>query len=111
MNNNIFEKIKKSMNISQNMGRFENFISVEYNNFLPVLAKVKDACKNSGQDIHNHFVDMHEMVDLGSGGKREVEDVHLSRYTCCLVIQNFDPAKEVVAFGQTYFAIQTRIQE
>ena len=51
------------------------------------------------------------MVAIGSDAKREVEDMHLSRYACYLVVQNADPAKEVVALGQTYFAVQTRRQE
>lgn len=51
------------------------------------------------------------MVTLGSGAKRTVEDFHLSRYACYLIIQNADPSKEIVALGQTYFAVQTRRQE
>lgn len=51
------------------------------------------------------------MVYIGSGGRREVADVKLSRYACYLIVQNSDPSKPVVANGQTYFAIQTRRQE
>lgn len=51
------------------------------------------------------------MVDLGSGSKRSIKDYILSRYACYLVMQNGDPRKEVIALGQTYFAIQTRRQE
>src|SRR5258708_13921928 len=51
------------------------------------------------------------MIELGHNAKREVEDMHLSRYACYLVVQNADPSKEVVALGQTYFAVQTRRQE
>jgi DNA-damage-inducible protein D len=51
------------------------------------------------------------MVDIGSGAKREMQTVILSRYACYLIVQNADPAKEIVALGQTYFAIQTRKQE
>lgn len=83
----------------------------EYRHFLPVIDRAKEACKNSGQDIHNHFEDVLDMVQIGSGAEREIEAVHLSRYACYLIIQNSDPSKEVVALGQTYFAIQTRKQE
>ena len=51
------------------------------------------------------------MVQLGSGAEREIEDVLLSRYACYLIIQNADPSKQIIAQGQTYFAIQTRKQE
>jgi len=54
---------------------------------------------------------MHDMVKIGSGATREVEDVMLSRYACYLIVQNASPDKEVVALGQTYFAVQTRLQE
>lgn len=84
---------------------------VEYRNFLPVLDRAKEACLNSGQSIENHFVEMHEMVPIGSGALRKIESVMLSRYACYLIVQNADPAKEVVALGQTYFAVQTRLQE
>ncbi len=84
---------------------------LEFRNFKPVIDKAKEACTNSGQDIHNHFVQLHEMVQIGSGATRQIDDVKLSRYACYLIVQNADPTKEVVALGQTYFAIQTRLQE
>ena len=84
----------------------------EYRNFKPVIEKAKEACRNSGESMENHFVEMHEMVRIGSGAEREFDDgVKLSRYACYLIVQNADPAKEVVALGQTYFAVQTRISE
>lgn len=83
----------------------------EYRFFLPIIEKAKDAAKNSGAVIHNHFEDVHEMVFIGSGASRKIENVLLDRYACYLIIQNSDSSKEVVALGQTYFAIQTRRQE
>jgi DNA-damage-inducible protein D len=83
----------------------------EFRHFLPVIDKAKQACLNSGQVIHSHFEDILDMVNIGSGAKREISDVKLSRYACYLIVQNSDPSKEVVAFGQTYFAVRTREQE
>lgn len=83
----------------------------EWRNFIKVIDKAKIACGSSGNDVINHFVDVNKMVHLGSGSKREVEDIMLSRYACYLIVQNGDPKKEVVALGQTYFAVQTRKQE
>ena len=83
----------------------------DYRNFEKVIEKAKEACKNSHQEVENHFGETNEMVEIGSGAKRELNSVKLSRYACYLVVQNADPGKEIVANGQTYFAVQTRIAE
>jgi DNA-damage-inducible protein D len=83
----------------------------DFRNFLSVIGKAKEACKNSGHEVKNHLVDFNEMVSIGSGAQREMESYKLSRYACYLIVQNADPSKEIVATGQTYFAIQTRLQE
>jgi DNA-damage-inducible protein D len=94
-----------SRDLSQVLG-YEN-----YRNFEGVIEKAKLACFNSGHDIEDHFVDADEMVKIGSGAKRSIKFVLMSRYACYLAIQNADPKKEIVAQGQAYFAIQTRRQE
>ncbi len=83
----------------------------EYRHFLPVIEKAKIACQNSGQRVEDHFEDILEMVGIGSGAERSVDSIKLSRYACYLIVQNADPNKAIVAQGQTYFAIQTRIAE
>jgi DNA-damage-inducible protein D len=83
----------------------------EFRNFLPVIERAKEACINSKQKVENHFVDYHEMVGIGSGAERKMASIKLSRYACYLIVQNADPGKEIVALGQTYFAVQTRLQE
>ncbi len=83
----------------------------EYRHFKPVIEKAKQACKKSNQKTENHFEDILEMVEIGSRAKRKTDSVKLSRYASYLIVQNADPAKEVVALGQTYFAVQTRLQE
>ncbi len=83
----------------------------EYRHFLPVIERAREACLKSGFALADHIEDMLDMVEIGSGAQREIADVRLSRYACYLIVQNGDPAKPVIANGQTYFAMQTRRQE
>ena len=83
----------------------------EFRHFLPVVERAKEACNNSGHSVADHFEDYLEEIEHGKGAKQQYDSVKLSRYACYLIVQNADPGKEVVAQGQTYFAIQTRLQE
>jgi DNA-damage-inducible protein D len=82
-----------------------------WDKFKNAIQKAEIACENSGQAVEDHFSRVGNMVQIGSGAQRRIEDFRLSRYACYLVIQNADPSKEIVALGQTYFAVQTRRQE
>ncbi len=83
----------------------------QWRNFEGVINKAKTACINSANDADDHFADVSKMVDIGSGAGREIDDIMLSRYACYLIVQNGDPRKEVIALGQTYFAVKTQQQE
>lgn len=112
---NIFEEIKHRDDKDQEYWLARELASIldysEYRHFKSVIKKASDACKHSGNKVLDHFEDVLDMVQIGSGAARELENIKLSRYACYLIVQNGDPRKEIIARGQTYFAIQTRRRE
>lgn len=110
-----FERIRRTNKTGNEYWESRNLAEVleytQYRNFEAVIEKARLACFNSGHRIEDHFADVSKMVEIGSGATREIKLTLLSRYACYLVIQNADPKKEIVAQGQTYFAVQTRRQE
>ncbi len=112
---NIFERIKCVNSVGAEFWSARELARVlaysEFRHFLPVIEKAREACLNSAHSVEDHFEQILEMVSIGSGAQRPVEDWKLSRYACYLVIQNADPSKRLGALGQNYFAVQTRRQE
>ena len=83
----------------------------DFRNFVGVINKAKEACNKSGYEVSEHLVEVNEVLEAGQGAKHTYPGFKLSRYFSYLVVQNADPSKEIVAIGQTYFAVQTRMQE
>jgi len=83
----------------------------QWRNFHKVIERAMLACKNSSFNIGDHFAEVSKMVEIGSGALKAAIDFKLTRYACYLIVQNGDPRKEIIALGQTYFAVQTRRQE
>lgn len=110
-----FESIRRTNPAGNEYWSSRDFARVlgyaDYRNFQSVIESARTACFNSGQRVDDHFVEVTDMIKVGKGAMRPAKTVMMSRYACYLVIQNADPSKEIVAQGQTYFAIQTRRQE
>lgn len=83
----------------------------DWRNFQNAIFKAMEACKNSGNDIADHFGETTTLTKIGGNIPREIGDYALSRYACYLIVMNGDPKKEIIAAGQTYFAVKTRQQE
>jgi len=83
----------------------------EWRKFIGVIERAKEACTTINQKSQDHFVGADKMVELGSGSKRKIEDILLTRFACYLIAQNGDSRKPEIALAQTYFATQTRRQE
>ncbi|MEI7961601.1 MAG: BRO family protein, partial [archaeon] len=83
----------------------------KWENFALVINKAKEACKNSNQNIVDHFPEVRKTIVMPKGATKQIEDFRLTRFACYLIAQNGDPHKAQIAFAQSYFAIQTRKQE
>ena len=83
----------------------------KWENFVNVIDKAKEACKNSSNAVEEHFPDVRKTIEMPKTATKTIQDIMLSRYACYLVVMNGDPRKEIIALGQTYFAVKTRQQE
>lgn len=80
----------------------------QWRRFNETIERAKLACKNSGYESSDHFADVGKTIDMPKGAQKTIPDYMLSRYACYLIVMNGDPRKDVIAVGQTYFAIKAR---
>ena len=102
----------------------------EWRNFERVVDTARIACKISKHEVSDHFVEVDKVVEMPltvndkkkknngfvdvnktDAKTKKIKDYQLTRYACYLIVMNGDPRKEIIAQGQTYFAVKTRQQE
>ena len=84
----------------------------KWENFEKVIKQAMISCKISQHEVDDHFPEVRKTVPMPSGAQpKKIKDYKLTRYACYLIVMNGDPRKEVIANGQTYFAVKTRQQE
>lgn len=81
----------------------------KWENFSKVIDKAKIACEKAGSLVSDHFLTS-EMVYLGSGSEREIDDILLTRYGCYLIAQNGDPCKEQTSTYRSTKAFGSKCQ-
>ena len=112
---NIFENIKHTNEYGQEYWFARELQKAlkysQWRRFSESIERAKIACVNSGHPVGEHFADVGKSSPMPKGGFRTIDDIMLSRYACYLIVQNGDPRKQVIALGQTYFAVKTRQQE
>ena len=113
--NSIFENIKHIDEYNNEFWYARELQKVleykDWRNFQKVIDKAVTSAENSISIKKDWVVEVNKPIKTGKGKEEIIKDYKLSRYICYLIVQNADPKKEVVALGQTYFAIQTRKQE
>ena len=115
INNSVFESIKHIDELGNEYWEARELMTIleykKWQKFINVINNAIIAYEQSNNIVENHFTQVGKMVGIGSNTTRKIIDYKLSRYACYLIVQNADPRKEIVALGQTYFALQTRKME
>ena len=93
---NFSNVIEKAKEACRNVGQD---VADHFPGVRKMITAGKGACENVGQSISDHFIDVNKMVEVGSGAKRSVDDIMLTRYACYLVAQNGDPRKPEMILG------------
>ncbi len=83
----------------------------KWENFEKVIQKAKDACRNAGEEMSDHFPDVRKTIIMPKTAEKQIIDIALTRYACYLIAQNGDSRKMQISFAQNYFAVQTRRAE
>ena len=113
-NVSVFEGIKHINEYGQEFWYARELqVALEYSQwrrFNDAISRAMEACINSGAEVSDHFAEVGKIVEAGATHKTII-DYQLTRYACYLIVMNGDPRKEVIALGQSYFAIKTRQQE
>lgn len=78
-----------------------------YQKFSRTINKAIAIANHKGLNTAEHFNHTVEMVKLGSGSFRKVENMYLSRMACLMIAENADGKKPQVQMAREYFRQET----
>lgn len=110
-----FEQIKKTAENGMNYWSARELSTAmgysTWQKFNRVLNKALQVAQNRGMKMDEHFNQTVEMVKLGSGTFREVENWQLSRLACLIIAENADGKKPQIQIARLYFKEQVPATE
>ena len=106
--NKIFDSIRQMDEAGQEYWSARELASVigyaDYRNFSKIIDKAKVLCVQNNKSVEDHFVEVNEMVTIGSEAKRKLKSYHLSRYACLLISMSLSSRKENALPALEYFS-------
>lgn len=107
--NKIFDSIRQMDEAGQEFWSARELASVigyaDYRNFSKIIDKAKVLCVQNNKSVEDHFVEVNEMVTIGSEAKRKLKSYHLSRYACLLISMSLSSKKENALPALEYFLV------
>jgi len=104
----IFNKIKQTDTSGNSywMSR-DLYVSLgysDYSKFKKVIDKAEDLCQTNNKNKDDHFAHVSDMIQVGKGASRKVENIKLSQYACLLIAMQADGKKDEVKLAREYFS-------
>lgn len=115
MEENIFDKIRHTDEDGNEYWLARELATAvgykDYRNFKGLIEKAQNLCIENNAKTEDHFVEVTEMVGLGSGANRSVPSYRLTRYACLLIAMCANAKKGQALTALQYFTGKQKISK